>query len=686
MTISTLPPEAVEPAAPAEPARRVPRILRGPAEQPAWARSALLVLLAGTAVLYLWGLGASGNANSYYAAAVQAGTMSWKAMFFGSFDPSNFITVDKPPASLWVMALSGRVFGFSSWSMLAPQAIEGVAAVGFLYAAVRRWAGSAAGLFAGAALALTPVAALMFRYNNPDALLTLLLVIGAYCVVRATERAGTRWLLLAGTAVGFGFLTKMLQAFLVIPAFGLIYLVAAPTSLRRRLVQLLAAGGAVIASAGWWVAIVELWPASSRPYIGGSTTNSVLELTFGYNGLGRIFGGAGPGGSAGGPGGAGAGGSFGGATGITRMFADATGTQISWLLPAALVALGAGLWLTRHAPRTDRTRAALILWGSWLLVTAGVFSYMQGIFHPYYTVVLAPPIGAIVAITGRELWRQRRTWFARSALAVLVAGTGAWSYVLLGRDPNWHPELRYAIAAFAVVTAAALLVGARLLRRATVIAAVSAIVVSGAGSTAYALSTAATPHTGPIPSAGPAGSAAAGQQLGPGPGGGQPPAGALRPGVGQPRGAGQLPNGAQPPNGADTQAPGGAQVPGGRLGPGTGGEVTDSAVVALLRSTDSTWAAATVGAQGAASLQLSSGKAIMAIGGFSGGDATPSLAEFQQYVSTGKVHYFLGSGAGGGPAGSARTGSEITSWVQANFTAVTVGGQTIYDLTKPIAS
>ena len=198
-------------------------------DRPTLVRLALGMLLAAAAALYLWDLGASGYANSFYAAAVQAGTQSWKALLFGSLDPGNSITVDKPPASLWIMALSGRIFGFNSWSLLAPQAVEGVLSVWLLFAAVRRWAGPAAGLIAGAALALTPVAALMFRFDNPDALLVLLLVAGAYCVVRAVEQASVGWLMLAGTALGFGFLTKMLQAFLVLPAFALVYLVAANT-------------------------------------------------------------------------------------------------------------------------------------------------------------------------------------------------------------------------------------------------------------------------------------------------------------------------------------------------------------------------------------------------------------------------------------------------------------------------
>ena len=244
---TVVPEERAGPGPGVMPTRGTPwrRLLRVPARSlggvtppspldPPWERLALLALLAGTGVLYLWALSSNGNGNSFYAAAVQAGTRSWRAFFFGSFDSSSFITVDKPPASLWVMALSGRIFGFGSWSMLVPQALEGVAAVGLLSAAVRRWYGSAAGLLAGAALALSPVAALMFRYNNPDALLTLLLVAAAYATCRAIEAGRVGWLALAGLLIGFGFLTKMLEALLVVPALALAYLVAGPVSFWRR--------------------------------------------------------------------------------------------------------------------------------------------------------------------------------------------------------------------------------------------------------------------------------------------------------------------------------------------------------------------------------------------------------------------------------------------------------------------
>ena len=277
------------------------RLLRGRPGDPAWARPALLALLLATAVLYLAGLSRSGYANEFYAAAVQAGTKSWKAFLFGSVDSSNFITVDKTPASLWVMELSGRLFGFSSWSLLVPQALEGVATVGVLYATVRRWFSPAAAIIAGAVAALTPVAVLMFRFDNPDALLVLVMTLAAYTITRAIESGLTRWIVLTGALLGLGYLTKMLQAFLVLPVFALAYLWAGQPSLGKRLWQLLAGLAALVAAAGWWVVIDLLTPAADRPYVGGSTDNSILQLTFGYNGLGRLTGSENSAGGGGGP-------------------------------------------------------------------------------------------------------------------------------------------------------------------------------------------------------------------------------------------------------------------------------------------------------------------------------------------------------------------------------------------------
>src|SRR5690349_3244509 len=294
--------------------------------------------------------------------------------------------------------------------MLAPQALEGVASVLLLYAAVKRWFGAGAALVAGLVLALTPEAALMFRFNNPDALLVLLMTAAAYTLVRAVENGRTRWLVFTGLLLGFAFLAKMLQAFLVVPGFAAAYLWAGPPRLGRRIWQTALMGAAIVAGAGWWILAAELTPAAMRPYFGGSTNNNILQLAIGYNGLGRLTGNEtgsiGPGG-----GGGGMGTSFGGATGILRLFHSEFGGQISWLLPAALIALAAMIWVSRRAARTDRIRAAALLWGGWVLVTGLVFSYMDGIIHPYYMVALAPGIGALAGIgsmaLGRGVWGVR---------------------------------------------------------------------------------------------------------------------------------------------------------------------------------------------------------------------------------------------------------------------------------------
>jgi 4-amino-4-deoxy-L-arabinose transferase-like glycosyltransferase len=640
-------------------------------------RGALAALLLGTALLYLWGLGASGYANEFYAAAVQAGTKSWKAMFFGSFDSSNFITVDKPPASLWPMEIAGRIFGFNSWSMLVPQAIEGVRSVWLLYATVKRWFGANAGLLAGALLAITPVAVLMFRFNNPDAMMTLLIVAAAYCVTRALDNASTRWLMLAGAAIGFSFLAKGLQPFTVLPALFLAYLVAAPTSLRRRVVQLLAAGGALVAGAGWWVLIVQLTPAADRPYIGGSGDNTALGLALGYNGLSRITGGSGAG--------AGGGANFSGSTGIGRLFNSLNGGQIAWLLPTAVIGLVAVLALTRHAPRTDRARAAAIIWGGWLLVTAGVLSFASGIIHTYYSIELAPAVAAMVAIGATMLWRHRAETAARLTLAGAVVVTGWWSYTLLQRTPSWNSWVGDLVIVATLVGAVLLAVPPTRFARGSVVAATAALVALVGGPAAYALSTAATEHTGSTPSAGPAVSGAMGGFGGRG-AGGRP--GGTRPGVGQ-GGQGGFAGGT-PPTGSGPAGQSGGQTgtrPSGTTGgqAGGGSQTASAALTALLKATTTKWAAATVGSQSAAPLELASGKAVIAIGGFSGTDDAPTLAQFEALVAKGEIRYFIGGGQSGGPGGSGGS-SAISSWVAAHYTSTTVGGTTVYDLTKASTS
>jgi 4-amino-4-deoxy-L-arabinose transferase-like glycosyltransferase len=652
-------------------------------DRPGWYRPALFALLAATAVLYLWDLSASGNANSFYAAAVQAGSKSWKAWFFGSLDSSNFITVDKPPGALWIMGLSARLFGYNSWSLLVPQALEGVAAVALLAATVRRVAGPAAGLLAGAVLALTPAAVLIFRFDNPDAFLVLLLVAAAYCVTRALSRASLRWLTLAGVAIGFGFLTKSGQALLAVPAFGLAYLVAAPTSVRRRIGHLLVATLVMVVAAGWWIVAVLLVPAADRPYIGGSTDNNPLELAFGYNGLGRLLGGEGNGG--GGGGGTGGGNSgFGGATGLQRLFTGEMGLEISWLLPAALILLACGVWLTWRRPRTDPARASLIIWGGWLLITAGTFSYMKGTIHPYYTVALAPAIAAVIAIGGTALWRRRtepRGAAASAVLAAIVVVTCAWAVKLLGLASAT------AVAAIAVSVLAVLAIGwtalrSRSGRRLAAAAGLATAIAVAIPVTSWAVQTAGTPHTGSIPTA-----VATSGSAGSGPGGGGTAAGGRPSGTapsgiktgassGSSSGTGQRPGGTSGSSSATGSRPAGG-------GGGAGGGTVSSALKTALEKTTTRWAAATIGSQSAATLELQTGgKAVMAIGGFTGTDPAPTLAQFKAYVAAGDITYFIASGQGAGGGGSSSVASQLTSWVEAHYKSATIGGQTVYVLTK----
>jgi 4-amino-4-deoxy-L-arabinose transferase-like glycosyltransferase len=661
---------------PGQPLHGWRRLLFGTGTQPRWVRPAFWALLLVTAVLYLWGLGASGNANSFYAASVWAGTKSWKALFFAALDPGNSITVDKPPAALWVMGLSGRIFGFSSWSMLVPQALEGVLSVGLLYSAVRRWFGPAAGLIGGFALAFTPVAALMFRFNNPDAMLVLLMTLACWALVRAldvdADRTGrVRWVVLAGAAVGFAFLAKMMQGYVIIPALALAYLWAAPVSLGKRFLHLLWGALSIVVSTGWFVFAVALWPAAARPYIGGSTNNSEWELALGYNGLGRVFGASAGGGGGGGAGGGGAGGGgaggggaggggnsmFGGATGITRMFSSTFGGEISWLLPTALIALIALLVFTWRSPRTDRTRAAALLWGGWLLVNGVLFSFMSGIIHPYYVVAIAPPIAALVGIGAAEMWRRRDVPSARMVLALMTAAAGVWAFFLLGRDSSWLPWLRWAVLVLGVLGAMALVAAAHTRRAVAVTAAVLSLVGGLGGSTAWAVATAAQPHTGSIPTSGPSGAGGMG-----GFGGGMPGGGAGRTGASSEMreyfqkmfGGGA---GADAKGGASGSSSGARAMGGGGMDGGT----SNSALVKLLKKSNQRWAAAVVGDQTAAGLELSSYKSVMSMGGWSGSDNSPTLAQFKDYVAKGQIHYLVASSGRMGGMGATSGSSSGTS-------------------------
>jgi hypothetical protein len=462
------------------------------------------------------------------------------------------------------------------------------------------------------------------------------------------------------------------------------------------------------------VLIAELTPAADRPYFGGSTDNNILQLAIGYNGLGRLDGNETGSIGGGGPGGSG----FGGATGVLRLFHTEFGGQISWLLPTALICLAAMLWMSRRAVRTDRIRAAALLWGGWVIITGLVFSYMSGIIHPYYMVALAPGIGALVGIGAMALWDKRLGWVGRSVAAATILVTAVWSYVLLDRTPDWLPWLRWVVLLAGVLGALAVLAGPWLAFRRLILLPVGLALVAGlAGPTAYALDTVGTAHTGAIPSAGPetvgfgggggpggfAGARPGGTRTGGTAGHGFP--GGRTGGFGAPGGTGGTQAGG-PGGSGSTRAggtgragaaggfgrfggtggaagrPGGAGGPGGGLGGNT--QVSD-ALVKLLEQDSAAykWVAATEGSEEAAPLELATGDAVVAIGGFNGTDPWPTLAVFEELVAKHEIHYYVGQGTesfGGG-----RGSSAIASWVAAHFKKETVGGQTVYDLTQPLS-
>ncbi|MFJ3029525.1 glycosyltransferase family 39 protein [Curtobacterium sp. NPDC087080] len=679
---------------------RLVGLVRGRAHTARWERPAFLGLLLVTGVLYVVNLGVNGWANAFYSAAVQAGSQSWEAFFYGSSDAANAITVDKPPAFLWVIGISVRLFGLNSWSILVPQALMGVASVAVLYRIVRRRFSAGAALTAGAVLATTPVATLMFRYDNPDALLVLLTVGAIALTLRGIESGRMRWVVWAGVLVGFGFLTKQLQAFLVLPPLVGVYLLASPRPVLRRIGHLSAAALAVVVSAGWWVAIVELVPASARPYVGGSQTNSFLELTFGYNGLGRVTGdetgSVVPGGTTGA-------GSW-GSTGLTRLFGSEFGTQVTWLLPTALVLLVVSLVVIGARRRRDPRLATVLVLGGSLLVTGLVFSFMGGIFHPYYTVALAPYIAGLVGIGAGLLWQCRAVLAWRIVTAGVVALSGGWAFVLLSQASSWQPWIRWVVLVGAVVGTVLVLLPPR--GRGLAGATVATVLVAALlGPTAFSVQTTTVGHTGALPSAGPSVTTSGfgggrggmpGAQGGPGgqgaPGGQGGPGGAPggqtgRAGTGQnasgQNGTGQNANG-QNANGPGSAGgtDGGTNAPGGGtnlLGGST--EVSDELVAALSADADEyTWAAATVGSNRAAAYQLATGDPVMAIGGYNGTDPAPTLAEFQALVAAGEVHWFIGGSTSTSGSGS-DAAAEIAEWVAAHHEATTVDGVTMYDLT-----
>jgi 4-amino-4-deoxy-L-arabinose transferase-like glycosyltransferase len=591
---------------------RLRRLILGDTTQPWWARPALWAVLALATFLYSWHLSRNGTANAYYAAAVQAGRHSWKAFFFGSVDAGSYITVDKPPMHLWVMGLFARVFGFGTWSLLIPQTVEAVAAVAVLYTAVRRTFSAAAGIIAALVLTLTPMTVAINRDNNPDTLLVLLLVLAGWACLEATRTGRPQPLVWSAIALGCAFNTKMMQAFLVLPAFVLTYLFAAAPPLWTRIRNMSIFAVVLAVASGWWLVVVDLVPKADRPFVGGSTDDTVWNLVVGYNGVGRLVGGEQQKGLFTNPN---------DHPGLFRLFSTEIGGQITWLVPLALILGAVALVLRGRRPRTDSERAGLLLWAGWFAVHFLAFSLAVGIFHPYYTTAMVPGMGALIGAGGVASYRA----FQRSqpwgwALPIGLAITGVWSIVLLRRVPSFVPWLAPTIGVVLGLALVALVVFRLSTNARPVLLAASAVVAVAAalaGSTAYAVTPLTFSVWGVEPLAGPA---VAGQDPG-------------RPG----------------PN-----------TPAGRAAS------VDPQVVNYLRhhQDGATWLVALNNARSADAIMLQTGEPVMPIGGWRGIDPALTVDELDHYVASGKLHYVLLGGT------DPKVTPAISGWVSSRCTTV----------------
>ncbi|MEU7300463.1 glycosyltransferase family 39 protein [Streptomyces sp. NPDC007206] len=705
------------------PPRRPP--WRSPVGEPAYARPALLLLTALAAVLYGWGIDHS-QYHTFYASAARSMTESWKAFFYGSFDPGNSITLDKLPGFLWPQALSARLFGFHPWSLALPQVLEGMACLLVLHRLVRRWAGVNAALIACTAFLVTPVAVGLFRTAVEDPAFTLCLLLAAEATQRAARAGRLRPLLLAGVWVGVGFQAKMLEAWAVLPALALVYLLSAPLTLRRRLLHLGVAALVTTAVSASWMLAVALTPAKDRPYVDGTTTNSAFSMVVGYNflsrfsslgvsaastgsvsatqggGAGRVF----PGTTAGDAGrrstgalgaggaragqdggllrdarGAAGGGAFGrGQNGWSKMFATSLASQTGWFYPIAAVAAVCGLLWCRGRPRTDRLRAGYVLWSGWLALYFLVFSAGSVGGHTYYMGVIAVPLAALTGAGTVLMWRAHRAGGPRAwALPAAVAATAAWGAYLAGQFPAFVPWLAPAVAVLGVA-AAGLLILARPGRP----RAAGRLALTGLAASLAALLLA--PSAWAVQVFNPAYRSSTMGAVGPtgtGRGGGTARNGPGRFGRAAWTGgalSGQTARDAA--RGAGRGGFGGAQ--------GDGSLTADQRRLldyARAHQGSAAYTFATGSWSTAAPYILATGAHVLPLGGFSGRVPFPTETHFRQLVGAGKVRFvLLGGGRGtgslttgtkypgtaaGSPAGTGTTtAARITRWVQSACTPV----------------
>ncbi len=606
-----------------------------------------VVVTLSSLLLFGWNLSRNGTGNAFYAASVRSMSRSWSNFFYASLDPGGWITVDKPPAALWLQSLSVRIFGYGSWSLLLPGVVCGAAAVWVLMVTVRRPWGRTAGLVSGIALAVTPVIVATSRSNNPDITLVLTVVLAGWATMRGIEDGRTRWMVLAGLFCGIGFLTKLLAAGLVMPGLWGAYLLAAPGSWKRRAMQSFAGAVVFFAVCVVWVGAVDVRPVADRPWVGGSADGSARDLVFGYNGFGRVTGAAeGPAGGGGfggnridgGSGAFGAGGfgggatginQFGGSTGVLRLFNAGMGDQVMWLFPVAIVAAAAAIASAIRRRRRDVQLGAAVMWVGWTIVVYALFSFAGGIFHNYYVSLLAPALAALVGI-GAELARRAGRWGWCTAAATLT-GTAVLQVVLMNRvdAETWLRALVPIGVATAVV---GVVVGAvsTAPRRAVLGSLGAGGVMLLVAPVAWSVAGVRTPQSSTFPDARPVAEHA---RSGIG-GVGGPPAGF----GGSPRGGGPF---------------GGGSLPASEL--------------RWLRSQrhGETWIVG-VASSMEADAAIIAGEDVVALGGFTGGDNSASPANVARLIAGDKLRFLAVAGRGGfgGFAGGGLSGAVRSTCVE----------------------
>jgi 4-amino-4-deoxy-L-arabinose transferase-like glycosyltransferase len=653
-----------------------------------WQRLALGGVMLISLFMNFYQLGQNGFGNLYYASAIRSMLDNWHNFFFVSFDPGGFVSIDKPPLGFWLQAASAKIFGFTAFSILLPQALAGVLSVLLLYYLVRRHFAIVAGLLAALALAISPISVLTNRNNTIDSTLVLVMLLGAWAVLRAAETGKLRWLLLCAVFVGLGFNIKMLEAYLVVPAYGLLYLLAAPRRIWVRIMHLALAALLMLTISLSWAVAVDLTPAASRPYVGSSQDNSEISLALGYNGIQRLLGqfgfGGGNSGSTSGnttrsfpPAGAGSGtfnggnfpqpgaggpgqqpqglGNGGGSTGmfntgnpgLLRLFNEPLGGQIVWLLPIALLGMLALAWQRRPRFREDHQQQSLILWGTWLL-TMAVFFSIATFFHQYYLSTFAPAICTLFGIGVVVMWQDyRRSGWRGWLLPLALLLTALEQIHIIMSDPSWGTWLIPLIAipcalAAAILFAARLIprlrLGTRVLVPALCVALLALMLTSAVWSTIPVLAN----ETSMLPVAG-----ASGQSSG---------------GLGR-------------------------------------SSSVDTALIKYLEAHKGSakYLVAVVSSNEAESIILATNQPVMALGGFSGSDPILTTAQLSALVKSGAVRFFLLNGSGGGgPGGSPGGGqSALTTWItqharvvsssqwQSTSTSSVIGGASqLYEFTS----